>query len=66
MRGRSRLATAQAEAAKVAYFVYGKGHYPARLNMSDCYSYTFVQTTGEPLLSKGNDFPQTAIFVVVE
>ena len=30
---------AQAEAAKTAYFTYGKGHHPARLNMGECCSY---------------------------
>jgi len=55
---------AQAEAAKIAYFAYGKGHHPARLNMGDCCSYALAKTTGEPLLFKGNDFSQTDIRVV--
>lgn len=54
----------QAAAAKTAYFTYGKGHHPARLNMGDCCSYALAKTTGEPLLFKGNDFSQTDILVV--
>ena len=54
----------QAEAAQTAYFAYGKGHHPARLNMGDCCSYALAKTTGEPLLFKGNDFSQTDIIVV--
>jgi ribonuclease VapC len=56
--------SAQAAAAKVAYFSYGKGYHPARLNMGDCCSYALAKTTGEPLLFKGNDFLQTDILVV--
>ncbi len=56
----------QAEAAKTAYFAYGKGHHPARLNMGDCCSYALAKTTGEPLLFKGNDFSQTDIPIVGE
>lgn len=54
----------QAEAARVAYSTYGKGHHPARLNMGDCCSYALAKTTGEALLFKGNDFSQTDIPVV--
>lgn len=54
----------QAEAARAAYFTYGKGHHPARLNMGDCCTYALAKTTGEPLLFKGNDFSQTDILVV--
>ena len=57
---------AQAKAAKTAYFAYGKGHHPARLNMGDCCSYALAKTTGEPLLFKGDDFSQTDISVVTE
>lgn len=51
----------QAEAAKIAYFAYGKGHHPARLNMGDCCSYALAKITEQPLLFKGNDFSQTDI-----
>lgn len=54
----------QVKAAKTAYFAYGKGHYPDRLNMGDCCSYTLAKTTGEPLLFKGNDCSQTDILTV--
>ncbi len=53
-----------AAAAKAAYFTYGKGYHPARLNMGDCCSYALTKTTGEPLLFKGNDFSQTDILIV--
>lgn len=49
----------QSEAAKTAYFTYGKGHHPAKLNMGDCCSYALAKVTGQPLLFKGNDFSQT-------
>ncbi|MGB3295106.1 MAG: type II toxin-antitoxin system VapC family toxin [Phormidesmis sp.] len=54
----------QAESAKTAYFAYGKGHHPARMNMGDCCSYALAKITGEPLLYKGNDFSQTDILAV--
>ena len=57
---------AQAEAAKTAYFSYGKGHHSARLNMGDCCSYALAKITGEPLLFKGDDFSQTDILTVGE
>lgn len=57
---------AQTKAARTAYFAYGKGHHPARLNMGDCCSYALAKTTGEPLLFKGNDFSQTDIPVVAK
>ncbi|NEP15468.1 MAG: type II toxin-antitoxin system VapC family toxin [Leptolyngbya sp. SIO4C1] len=52
---------AQAEAAKTAYFTYGKGHHPARLNMGDCCSYALAKVTRQPLLFKGDDFSQTDV-----
>ncbi len=53
-----------AATAKAAYLTYGKGYYPARLNMGDCCSYALTKTTGEPLLFKCNDFSQTDILIV--
>ena len=40
---------------------YGKGNHAAGLNLGDCLAYALSETTGEPLLFKGNDFSQTDI-----
>lgn len=48
-------------AARRANLTYGKGHHPAWLNFGDCFFYALAKQTGEPLLSKGNDFSQTDI-----
>lgn len=45
--------------ARRAYETYGKGRHPAGLNLGDCTSYALARTSGEPLLCKGSDFPQT-------
>lgn len=45
--------------ARAAYEKYGKGHHPAALNLGDCCSYALAQSSGEPLLFKGNDFSKT-------
>lgn len=53
---------AQANLARVAYRMYGKGSgHPAQLNFGDCFSYALAKATGEPLLYKGNDFVHTDI-----
>lgn len=39
-------------------FGNGFGH-PARLKMSDCFSYAMAKRAGMPLLYKGDDFAQT-------
>ena len=49
----------QAEIARGAYRQYGKGHHPAGLNLGDCATYALARSTGEVLLFKGQDFPQT-------
>lgn len=54
----------QAEAARVAWRRYGKGHHPAALNFGDCFSYALAVTTGEPLLCVGDDFSQTGLTLV--
>ena len=51
----------QANIARNAFRLYGKGRHPARLNFGDCFSYSLAKITGEPLLFKGNDFSQTDI-----
>jgi ribonuclease VapC len=47
--------------ATQSLLVYGKGRHPAWLNFADCISYAVSRRLGEPLLFKGNDFPQTDI-----
>lgn len=51
----------QATIARQAYFDYGKGRHPAKLNFGDCFSYALAKATGMPLLFKGNDFSQTDV-----
>jgi ribonuclease VapC len=51
----------QVDAGRDAFNRYGKGRHPAALNFGDCFSYALAKTSGEPLLSKGNDFPQTDV-----
>ncbi len=55
------LTAEQAHLAREAWVRFGKGHHPAGLNFGDCFSYALAQTTGEPLLYKGNDFSKTDI-----
>jgi len=51
----------QASLARSAYERWGKGRHPAGLNLGDCCSYALAQTSGEPILFKGNDFTRTDI-----
>ncbi len=51
----------QFEAARIAYRRFGKGRHPAGLNLGDCCSYALSQVSGEQLLAKGLDFPQTDV-----
>lgn len=44
-----------------AWAKYGKGRHPAALNFGDCFAYACARATGQPLLYKGDDFPQTDI-----
>lgn len=52
---------AQAELARRAWQLFGKGNHRARLNYGDCFAYALAKETGEPLLFKGDDFSQTDI-----
>lgn len=56
----------QARIACQAYFNFGKGHHPARLNLGDCCSYALAKASGQPLLFKGDDFSQTDVNSVIE
>ena len=51
----------QMEAARQAWRRFGRGNHPAGLNFGDCFAYALASVTGEPLLFKGGDFPQTDI-----
>ena len=51
----------QAELAKRAFQIYGKGRHAAGLNFGDCFSYALAKSLGEPLLFKGNDFRLTDV-----
>ena len=51
----------QAELAREAYMLYGKGRQTAGLNYRDCFSYALAKATGLPLLFKGQDFSKTDI-----
>jgi ribonuclease VapC len=51
----------QAILAHRAYLRYGRGSHPAGLNLADCAAYALARLRGEPLLYKGNDFPQTDV-----
>jgi ribonuclease VapC len=56
------LSLEAAEFARLAYARYGKGvGSPAVLNYGDVLSYGVARAAGEPLLFKGEDFPQTDI-----
>ena len=55
----------QADAARIAYRIYGKGRHLARLNFGDCFSYGLAKISGQPLLFKGDDFVHTDIRVVL-
>lgn len=53
----------QSQAARRAFSRFGKGRHRAALNFGDCFSYALAQTTGEPLLCKGDDFVHTDLAV---
>ena len=50
-----------AAAARRAWRRFGKGNHPAGLNFGDCLTYALAETSGEPLLFKGEDFARTDI-----
>ena len=54
----------QAMAARRAWRRFGRGRHPAALNFGDCFAYALSETTGEPLLFKGDDFTHTDISFV--
>jgi len=48
-----------AQSARRAWRRFGKGNHPAGLNFGDCFAYALSETSGEPLLFKGDDFSKT-------
>ena len=55
------VSIAHAQAARRAWRRFGKGNHPAGLNFGDCFAYALSESTGEPLLFKGEDFALTDI-----
>ena len=56
----------QARSARLAFQRYGRGSSsPAKLNFGDCFAYALSSVTGEPLLSKGDDFTHTDVLRVI-
>jgi ribonuclease VapC len=51
----------QAHVARRAFSRFGKGRHRAGLNFGDCFVYALAIVLGEPLLFKGEDFPQTDV-----
>ncbi len=51
----------QLAAARRAWRRFGRGNHPAALNFGDCFAYALAETTGEPLLFKGEDFALTDV-----
>jgi ribonuclease VapC len=51
----------QAQLAREAFAVWGKGRHPAALNMGDCAAYALARSRRQPLLFKGGDFALTDI-----
>jgi ribonuclease VapC len=49
----------QAQGAREAFRLFGKGRHPASLNFGDCFAYALAKVMTEPLLFKGNDFSHT-------
>ncbi len=52
---------AQAEAARAAWRLYGKGRHQAALNFGDCFSYALAKVMNDTLLFRGRDFALTDI-----
>jgi len=60
------LTEAGATLARLAYGRFGKGvGSPGVLNYGDCLAYGVAMSLGQPLLFKGEDFPETDVTPVV-
>jgi ribonuclease VapC len=53
-----------AEVAIDAFYRFGKGRHPAKLNMGDCFTYATAYVAREPLLFIGDDFTHTDLQLV--
>ena len=63
----SSVTPEQARVAREAYRSFGGGSgHPARLNYGDCFAYAFVATSGEPLLSKGDEFKKAGVKLALD
>jgi len=51
----------QAQAARLAWSLYGRRRHRAGLDYGACFSYALAKTLGSPLLYQGEDFSQTDI-----
>jgi ribonuclease VapC len=51
----------QADLARQAFAIFGKGRHRASLNFGDCFSYALARSRNLPLLYKGNDFALTDV-----
>lgn len=51
----------QAHLARDGFRRYGKGRHSAGLNFGDCFSYALSRSIDQPLLFKGDDFPQSDV-----
>lgn len=47
--------------AMAAYFRFGRGFHPARLNIADCFAYALARSLDVPLLYKGDHFALTDV-----
>lgn len=47
------------DVAADAFFRFGKGRHPARLNYGDCMTYATARVADRPLLCVGDDFAKT-------
>lgn len=57
----------QARLAREAYRQFGRGSgHPAKLNFGDCFAYALAATTGEPLLSRGDEFRKAGLKLAIE
>jgi len=51
----------QAEIARAAFRLYGKGRHPAELNFGDCFAYALAKVRSDEVLFKGTDFSKTDV-----
>jgi ribonuclease VapC len=54
----------QADAARVAYRMYGRGRHRAGRTYGDCFSYALAKVSGQPLRFNRDNFARTDVGVV--